>query len=85
MKPTPTFVTIDEIRLHGFDPRKRSAIGDAVARELMRLFTVQSVPLRARDVARADGGSFAAGRNAAASTVGAGIAASVHREVRTKC
>jgi hypothetical protein len=85
MKPAPTFVTIDEIRLHGFDPRKRSAIGDAVLRELTQLFTAQRAPVRAREVARVDGGSFAAGRNAAPGVVGAGIAASVHREVRAKC
>jgi hypothetical protein len=85
MKPVPTFVTIDEIRLHGFDPRKRSAIVDAVARELTQLFTARPARLRGREVARVDGGSFAAGRHAAPSVVGAGIAASVHREVRTKC
>jgi hypothetical protein len=85
MKPVPTFVTIGEIRLHGFDPRKRSAIGDAVARELTQLLTAQPASLRTREVARVDGGSFAAGRNAAPSIVGAGVAASIHREVRTKC
>ncbi len=81
-------LVIDELVLHGFDPRQRHAIGDAVARELTRLARAHAGDLRGRpslDVASLDAGVFetpartSAGAGAAA---GAGIANSIFTAVR---
>jgi len=72
-------LVIDEVVLHGFDPRQRHAIGDAVATELTRLASAHAKELgkrRPMDVARLDAGSFEPPSRAPAST-GAGIANSV--------
>ena len=45
-------LVIDELVLHGFDPRQRHAIGDAVARELTRLARAHAKELSGR---RSDG------------------------------
>lgn len=77
-------LVIDELVLHGFDPRQRHAIGDAVARELTRLARAHARELRAHqsvDVARIDGGAFETPVRTAAGT-GAGIAQGVLSAVR---
>jgi len=51
MRPARTVVTIDELRLRGFDPRRSSEIGEALTRELTRRAALQ--PRVARDVAKA--------------------------------
>jgi hypothetical protein len=38
MKRPPVVVAIRELRLHGFDSRKRSRIGEAVKREVASVF-----------------------------------------------
>ena len=60
---------IEELVLHGFAPGDRHQIGEAVQRELVRLFTEQGVSpslLQGGEVARLDGGAFelAPGSNA---------------------
>ncbi len=81
MKRRRVVVSIDEVRLHGFDPRARSAIGDALSSELARLFGDAPLKPISREAARADGGTMPAGRRAAPATLGAGIADRVHRAV----
>ncbi len=85
MKRRPVVVTIGEVRLHGFDPRARSAIGDALGRELTRLFGQGTPAQTSREVARADAGSFAGRRDGEPAALGAGIAANVHRVVNEPC
>ena len=77
-------LVIDELVLHGFDPRQRHAIGDAVARELTRLARAHARDLRGHrsmDVAGLDAGVFETAPRMAAGT-GAGIANSVFTAVR---
>jgi len=81
MKRPRVMVTIDEVRLHGFDPGARSAIGDALALELTRLFGEGPVSQSSREVARTDAGTLAAGRRTAPAKLGTGIAARVHAAV----
>ena len=75
----PAFdVRIDELVLHGFDPRQRVAIGAAVERELAALLRSGD----ARGAARAgsssvDAGSFAVPHDAPPAVVGAHIARAV--------
>jgi hypothetical protein len=78
-------VTIDEVRLHGFDPRERAAIGAALARELEQRFVTQPPVPIARSVHRIDAGAAVAPRSGAPAGVAAGIAAGVHREVKRLC
>jgi hypothetical protein len=51
MRAGRTVVTIDELRLRGFDARRSSGIGEALTRELTRRAALQ--PGVARDVAKA--------------------------------
>jgi hypothetical protein len=44
MKPAAVDLHIEELVLHGFEPRDRYSIGDAVERELTRLFAEQLMP-----------------------------------------
>lgn len=77
-------LVIDEVVLHGFDPRQRHAIGDAVALELTRLARAHAKELSGRppmDVARLDAGSFETPSRTPATT-GTGIANSVFTAVR---
>jgi hypothetical protein len=77
-------LVIDELVLHGFDPRQRHAIGDAVARELTRLARAQAREFgrhHSMDVARLDAGAFETPARTPADA-GAGIAKSVFTAVR---
>lgn len=52
---------IDELVLHGFEPAQRYAIGDAVERELARLFNERGLPPgtgEAIEIAEVDGGTI---------------------------
>lgn len=53
MKARRVVVTIDEVRLHGFDPLRRSAFGDALTRELTRRLSQERSAPAASDVRRA--------------------------------
>jgi hypothetical protein len=76
-------VTIDELNLHGFDAHRRSAMGDAIERELSRRFAT----FAAREPAgadRIDAGSFEHAGGAPPAAIGARVAERVHGAV-TKC
>src|SRR3712207_3298477 len=62
MTPVNIELHIEELVLHGFAPGDRYRIGEAVQRELARLFAEQGVPpslVGGGEVAHLDGGSFA--------------------------
>jgi hypothetical protein len=74
----PVSVRIEELVLHGFDPRQRLAIGAAVERELARLLASGGEPTRLAGTHRVDGGSFGVARDAAPGAVGVEIARAIH-------
>ena len=77
-------LVIDELVLHGFDPRHRHAIGDAVASALTRLAQAHARELsrhRPMDVARLDAGAFET-QAPTPTSAGAGIANSVFTALR---
>jgi hypothetical protein len=72
---------IEELVLHGFVPGDRYRIGDAVERELSRLFAEQGTPpslVRGGDIGRLDGGSFEAKPGSRAEAIGARVAQGVY-------
>ncbi|MBX9580613.1 MAG: hypothetical protein K2X87_09925 [Gemmataceae bacterium] len=74
-------VDIGELVLHGFDPRDRHAIGDAVQRELARLFAERGVPpglAGGAEVDRVDAGAYPVRPPAGAAAAGAGLAETVY-------
>jgi hypothetical protein len=71
-------VRIDELVLHGFDPRDRLAIGAAVERELARLLAAEGPGAGRVGADRVDGGSFAVASDAAPGGVGVEIARAIH-------
>lgn len=82
MKPRSVRVEIDELVLHGVDPRQRYRIADALQAELSRLLaatTPEAAPRAA--VARVDAGSFAVAAAADAASIGQGAARALHRSI----
>jgi hypothetical protein len=78
-------IHIEELVLHGFDPRDKKGIGEAMERELARLFMEQGVPgaiQPERNLDRIDAGSFVVGRGSVSKAVGAGVARSVYGGLR---
>ncbi|HUJ42089.1 MAG TPA: hypothetical protein VLW52_00655 [Opitutaceae bacterium] len=74
-------VHIAELVLHGFSPGDRAAIGEAVERELARLFAGQPVPpglARNRTRDNVDGGSFLLARGAKPGAIGTHIAGAIY-------
>ncbi len=77
---------IEELVLHGFDPRDRHAIGDAVERELVRLlerpgpFPSLDSPLTLDHM---DVGSFSVKPGATRETVGQESAHALHRGINS--
>ena len=72
---------IEELILHGFAPGDRYRIGDAVERELTRLFVEQGVPLsltQGREVAHLDGGAFKVTSGSKPEVIGAHVAQAVY-------
>lgn len=68
---------IDEIVLHGFDPRHRHAIGDAVERQLSALLAERAGALgelTSRAVPHDDGGHVSTPAGASPAVVGSAIA-----------
>jgi hypothetical protein len=57
---SPIHLHIEELVLHGFSPGDRYQIGDAMERELARLFTEQAPPVleKSRAIDGLDGGTF---------------------------
>jgi hypothetical protein len=81
MKPTNVELHIAELVLHGFEPGDRYRIGDAMERELARLFTEQGTPPsrgQGRGVACLDGGAFEVKPGSKAETIGVQVARAAH-------
>src|SRR4029453_14073706 len=78
----PSFeVHIEELVLHGFAPGDGYSIGEAVERELQRLFAEPgAAPRLAQDseVAHVDGGAFEVVRGAKAATIGSLVAQAIY-------
>lgn len=76
---------LEELVLHGFSPGDRYRIGEAVERELTRLFIEQGVPpslAQGGEVGRLDGGMFKVAPGSKAEAIGAQIAQAVYGELR---
>ena len=72
---------IEELVLHGFAPGDRHRIGDAVERELSRLFAEHGVPpnfSQGFETARLDAGSFNFAPGSPAHSIGAQIAQALY-------
>jgi len=81
LKPANLELRIDELVLHGFEPGDRYRIGEAVERELTRLFAEQGTPpslAQGREVTRLDGGAFEAAPGSRAEAIGAQMARMVY-------
>ena len=75
-------VYIEELVLHGFEPRDRYRIGEAIQRELTRLFADQGVPpslAQGGELARVDGGMFDVASGSKSDAIGAQVARAVYR------
>ena len=82
MKPGAIKLRIDELVLHGFAPRERYAIAEAVQRELTQLFTERGIPNApcTQDVLRAAPIKLEA--NALPERTGAAIARAIYRGLK---
>ena len=71
---------IEELVLHGFSPRERYAIGEAVQRELTQLFAEQGIhpSLNEQRIARLDGGSISVKQGTKADAIGKQVAQTVY-------
>lgn len=85
MKPPNIELHIEELILHGFKPQDRAAIGEAVQRELTRLFTergLHSSLHREHQVSRLDGGTFHVKQGSNAAAIGTQIAQKVYGGIK---
>lgn len=81
MKPANIELHIEELVLHGFAPGDRYLIGEAVERELARLFIEQDVPpsfAHNIEAARIDAGAFHVVPDSKAEAVGVAVAQAVY-------
>ncbi len=72
---------IDELVLHGFEPGQRYAIGDAMQRELTRLFTEEGAPVAITDdleIAHLNGGVIDVGPSANGEATGIQLARKIY-------
>ena len=72
---------IEELVLHGFDPANRYAIGEAVKRELTRLFTEQGAPTAITqdgEIVQVDIGAFEMSAGFNAETIGIQLAKAIY-------
>ncbi len=78
--PSRIELHIEELVLHGFDARDRHRIGDAVQRELTRLFgePLDRTPLRTTNADSLDAGEFKVEPSARPERVGYAIARAIH-------
>jgi hypothetical protein len=75
---------IEELRLQGFAPADRYRIGEALERELDRLFTEQGVSPRLnqeREAQHLDGGVFELQPHLGAEAIGAQVAQTVYERL----
>ncbi len=85
MKPRTIEVHIEELVLHGFDPKDRYAIGEAVQRELIRLLAEQDIHPslgQGYEVARLNAGAFNVKPGVKAEAIGSQVAQSVYRGLK---
>ena len=76
---------IEELVLHGFASKDRHAIGQAVKRELTRLFSEQGVHpslSQGYQAAKLDGGAFQVKQGSKADAIGTQVAQSVYGGLR---
>jgi hypothetical protein len=81
MRPANVELHIEELVLHGFAPGDRYRIGEAVERELQRLFAEQGAPpslAQGGERDYVDGGAFEAPRDARAGAIGARVAQNLY-------
>jgi hypothetical protein len=81
VRPANIELHVDELVLHGFSPADRYRIGEAVERELGRLFAERGAPsslVREAEIARLDGGSFEASPDPGAEAIGVRLAQTVY-------
>ena len=79
--PPTVEIHIDRLVLHGFAPGDRHRIGEALERELHRLFAERGVPpslLRDHEAGSLDGGRFEAGPGFGAEEIGGRVARTVY-------
>lgn len=79
--PASVRLHIEEVVLHGFDPRGRYSVGDAVQHELTRLLTEHGLPtalFEARGAEQLDAGTFDSARDARPHALGAQVARAVY-------
>jgi hypothetical protein len=85
MTPRSVRVEIDELVLHGFDPRDRHRIGDALLAELAGLVAdATPAPTAGAAVDRIEAGRFTVGTGADGASVGREAARALHRSI-TSC
>jgi hypothetical protein len=81
MRPANIELHIEELVLHGFAPGDRYSIGEAVERELQRLFAEQGAPpslTQGAEIERLDGGSFGVAAGSRGEVIGAEVAQAVY-------
>ncbi len=81
MKPENVELQVEELVLRGFAPGDRYRIGEAVERELARLFVERGTPpslARASGIERLDGGAFEVAHGSKAEAVGVQVAQAVY-------
>ena len=81
MKPENVELHIEELVLRGFAPGERYRIGEAVERELARLFDEQGAPPsppRGSGIERLDGGTFEVKPGAGAEAIGVQVAQAIY-------
>jgi hypothetical protein len=83
LRPQPSVeLHIEELVLHGFASGDRFAVGDAVERELARLFGEQGIPVALRSQSATDemtGAVFNSTQNAKPRAIGGQIAQAVYQ------
>lgn len=80
MRPQNVELHIEELVLRGFAPGERHRIGEAVERELVRLFDEQGVPpslAQGGEFAHLDGGAFKVASGSKPEAIGALVAQAV--------
>lgn len=81
MKPARLELHIEELILHGFAASDRYRIGEAVERELSRLFAEQGIPaslIAGLDSPHLDAGAFQVAASSTPSTTGAQLAQALY-------
>ncbi len=81
MTPNNIELHIEELVLHGFPPKDRHLVGEAVQRELTRLLSERGIPSslsKGGEIARLDGGSFSVKQGSKADAVGRQVAQAVY-------